>query len=216
MQTVVAGKNSAATSKFITNLKATSDEKLFELSLQNDYQAFEELVKRYEDRIYRLGLKMLRSPEDAEDLLQKTFLSVFEKMNQFRGESSVSTWIFRIATNHALMKLRKDKGKNIDSLDAPVCLEQENLVPQIPAENTDVVELYERKELLEKLEQALQQLPDIYRLVFILRDVEGFSNKEVAKMLNLSVPAVKSRILRARLHLKDYLTGSQGKEAGKL
>jgi RNA polymerase sigma-70 factor, ECF subfamily len=216
MQIVVAGKDTALTDSYYADLKNLSDEELFELSLQSNYEAFELLVKRYEDRIYRLGLKMLRSPEDAEDLLQKTFLSVFEKMDQFRGESSVSTWIFRIATNHALMKLRKDKGKNIDSLDAPVYLDQDALLPQVFDETTDVVEYYERKELLEKLEQGLQQLPEIYRLVFILRDVEGFSNKEVAKMLNLSIPAVKSRILRARINLRDYLADSQGKEVGEL
>jgi RNA polymerase sigma-70 factor, ECF subfamily len=216
MQIVVAGKDTALKGDYFADFKNLSDEELFELSLQNNYEAFEHLVKRYEDRIYRLGLKMLRSPEDAEGLLQKTFLSVFEKMNQFRGESSVSTWIFRIATNHALMKLRKEKGKNIDSLDAPVCFEENDLLPQIPDESTDVVQYYERKELLEKLEHALQQLPEIYRLVFLLRDVEGFSNKEVAKMLNLSVPAVKSRILRARLYLKDYLMDNQMKEVGEI
>lgn len=182
-----------------------SDEELLNLSLDENYEAFSELVRRYEDRVYRLGLKMLRSPQDAEDLLQKTFLSVFEKMDQFRGESKFSTWLFRIATNHALMKLRKKPRKKVESLDAPLRLGSDTLEKQIIDTETDVSESYEQMELMEKIEKAIQELPDIYRIVFILRDVEGFSNKEVASMLDLTVPAVKSRILRARLRIRDKL-----------
>jgi len=192
-----------------------TDEELFELSKKHDYLAFDEIVKRYEGRIYRLGLKMLRSPQDAEDLLQKTFLSVFENMNKFRGDSSLSTWIFRIATNHALMKLRSDKSKPVDYLDTPVHLGQETVDPQVIDMHVDISELYEKKELMERLEAALSDLPEMYRLVFILRDVEGFSNRDVAKMLDISVPAVKSRILRARMFLKEKLSDTQHKEVKK-
>jgi RNA polymerase sigma-70 factor (ECF subfamily) len=210
---VLTGSETSTGKNPVFGLSDLTDENLLSLSLQNNYEAFTELVKRYEDRIYRLGLRILHSPEDAEDLLQKTFLSVFEKMNSFRGESSVSTWIFRIATNHALMKLRKERGKSVDSLDAPVNLgQQETVMPQIVDESNDVFEFYERKELMEQLEKALHLMPEMYRLVFILRDVEGFSNKDVAKMLNLSIPAVKSRILRARMFLKDQLSQRLYKE----
>ncbi len=191
-----------------------SDEELVDLSLQRDYSAFEELVKRYEGRIYRLGLKMLKSPYDAEDLLQKTFLSVFENLPKFRKDSKFSTWVFRIATNHALMKLRKESKKMVSSLNEPIHIGDEELDRQVADFECDVSQSYEIKELMEKLEKSIAELPDIYRLVFILRDVEGFSNKEVAKMLNLSVPAVKSRILRARLFLRDKLSdkGRGGKK----
>ena len=193
----------------IPSLKDLTDEELLKLSIEENFEAFEELVIRYENRVYRLGLKMLKSPQDAEDMLQKTFLSVFENMDKFRGDSKVSSWIFRIATNHALMKLRKEKGKQTDSLDSPLELGHESFHRQVADENTDVSKMYETKEFMKLLEQAISELPDIYRLVFILRDVEGFSNKEVAKMLDLSVPAVKSRILRARLFLREKLEESR-------
>ncbi|MFP4498981.1 MAG: RNA polymerase sigma factor [Vulcanimicrobiota bacterium] len=195
----------------IKDYSKISDEKLLNLSQSGDYKAFEEFVRRYEDRIYRLGLKMLHSPQDAEDILQKTFLTVYEKMDQFRGESKVSTWVYRIATNHALMKLRKEKKKITTSLSSPVN-GNEDLFPQLEDESTDISKALEQKEMVKKLERAISELPDIYRLVFILRDVEGFSNKEVAKMLNLTVPAVKSRIFRARLHLRDKLQELEVKE----
>lgn len=182
-----------------------SDEELIQQSRQRNYEAFEELVKRYEGRIYRLALKMLKSPDDAEDILQKTFLSVFENLDSFRGEAKVSTWIFRIAANHALMKLRKEKGITVDSLDAPPDTGEINLYSRIADENSNIHKLYEKKEFVRHLEQALSELPEIYRLVFILRDVEGFSNNETAQMLGLSVPAVKSRLLRARLYLREKL-----------
>lgn len=190
-----------------------SDEELLELSRKKNYQAFEELMKRYEGRIYRLGLKMLHSSQDAEDILQKTFLSVFENMDRFRGDSKFSTWIFRIATNHALMRLRREKSQPVRSLDAPISLEQDIVLPQLVDEDADISQFYEKKEFMSLLEQAVMELPYIYRLVFILRDLEGFSNGEVAEMLNLSIPAVKSRVLRARLHLRERL--SEKLEGGK-
>ena len=187
-------------------LEELNDYQLLQSSLDKNYNAFAQLVHRYEGRIYRLGLKMLHSPDDAEDLLQKTFLSVFENMGRFRGDSKVSTWIFRIATNHALMKLRKEKkAKNDQSLDAPISTGGDLVYPQLADEDAMVPDIYETKEMLDAIEEAVSELPDIYRLVFFLRDIEGFSNKDVAKMLNLSVPAVKSRTLRARLHLREHL-----------
>jgi RNA polymerase sigma-70 factor (ECF subfamily) len=188
------------------NLSKFCDEELLQLSRNRDYSAFEELVRRYEGRIYRLGLKMLKSPDDAEDILQKTFLSVFENLDSFRGESKFSTWVFRIAANHALMKLRREKGITIDSLDAPPSPGEIGLSSRIADENCNIHKQFERKEFAEHLGQALSELPEIYRLVFMLRDVEGFSNKETAQMLGIGVPAVKSRLLRARLFLREKLT----------
>lgn len=187
------------------SLDKLTDEELLELSVKKNFEAFEELVRRYENRVYGLGMKMLRSPHDAEDILQKTFLSVFENMDRFRGDSKVSSWIFRIATNHALMKLRKEKGRKIDSLDAPIEVGNESFESQLPDLKTDISRIYETKEFMSLLEQAIWEMPEIYRLVFTLRDIEGFSNKEVADMLNLGVPAVKSRVLRARLFLREKL-----------
>lgn len=182
-----------------------TDEQLIQSSLKKNYEAFEELVRRYEGRIYNLGLRMLHSREDAEDLLQKTFMSVFENMKHFRGDSKVSTWIFRIATNHALMKLRNEKGTIVQSIFTPVIPREKQINLLMGNLEADVSESYEKKELLEQLEKAVKDMPEIYRLVFILKDVEEFSNKEIAEMLDLSVPAVKSRVLRARLYLREKL-----------
>lgn len=193
-------------------LEELDDQELLQFSVNRNYQAFEELVKRYEGRIYRLGLKMLRSPQDAEDLLQKTFLSVFENMHRFKGMSKVSTWIFRIATNHALMKLRSEKAKPVHSLDAPVETGNDPVYPQLIDENSQITDFLETREFFEKVEEAVAQMPYIYRLVFILRDIEGFSNTDVAQMLNLTVPAVKSRVLRARLFLRERLLQDFKKE----
>lgn len=187
------------------NLEELDDEKLLQFSVDRHYRAFEELVRRYESRIYRLGLKMLHSPHDAEDLLQKTFLSVFENMHRFRGQSKVSTWIFRIATNHALMKLRSEKARPVHSLDAPVDSGMDMVYPQLVDENAKVADSFEKREFFEKVEEAVARMPYNYRIVFILRDLEGFSNSDVAQMLNLTIPAVKSRVLRARLFLREKL-----------
>jgi RNA polymerase sigma-70 factor (ECF subfamily) len=185
-----------------------SDVELVKLAKGEDFSAFEELVHRHSGRIYSLLYRLLRSKEDAEDLLQQTFLSAFENLVRFREEASFRTWITRIATNFALMKFRKEGKIQMVSLDDPQSYTEEG-VP-LPREigdwsvNPGVV--LERKELIETLEGAIAALPPIYRYVFLLRDVEGLSNKEVAGIMELSVSAVKSRLMRARLFLRDLIS----------
>ena len=189
-------------------LREQPDTELVKLAKAKDLLAFEELVSRHSARIYSLLYRLLKNRGDAEDLLQQTFLSAFENLGRFREEASLRTWVTRIATNFALMKFRKEKKNQTVSLDVPKNFTEDGI--PLPMEIADwsvnPVETLERKELVEILEAAIARLPQIYRTVFLLRDLEGLSNKEVAEMMELSVSAVKSRLMRARLFLRTILS----------
>jgi len=190
-----------------TGLSGATEAVLIREAKRGDFDAFEELVRRYQERIYSLGLRMTKHPQDAEDVLQETFLRAFEHLSTFREESSFATWLFRIAMNTALMKLRQERTAPVYSLDQPG---QELDLSEIPPDVRDwapnAEEMVEAEEMRQLLEEAIDELPEIYRAVFILRDVEGLPAKEVAEILDLSVPAVKSRLLRARLFLRERLS----------
>ena len=168
-----------------------------------DQAAYRFLVERYYRKIYNLALRLVRNPEDAEDVLQETFVSAYKALPNFKGQSAFGTWIYRIATNFGLMKLRGKKPVFV-SLDEP----RENDMPNIELTDFSANPLEEvlDTELREKMEQAVSALPDDMRTVFLLRDVEGMSNAEVAEILDLSVPAVKSRLHRTRLQLREQLS----------
>jgi RNA polymerase sigma-70 factor (ECF subfamily) len=185
-----------------------TDIELVKLAKGEDFGAFEELVNRHNARIYSLLYRLVRSREDAEDLLQRTFLSAFENLSSFREEASFRTWITRIATNFALMKFRKEGKIRVVSLDDPQSYTEEGvpLPKEIGDWSVNPGLILERKELIEILEGAIAMLPPIYRYVFLLRDMEGLSNKEVAEIMELSVSAVKSRLMRARLFLRDVIS----------
>jgi RNA polymerase sigma-70 factor (ECF subfamily) len=190
-----------------TALGQAPEEVLVREAKGGDFEAFEELVRRYEERIYGLALRMTRHPEDAEDILQETFIRAFEHLPSFREESSFSTWLFRIATNAALMKLRRERSAEIYSLDQPAPdLDPMEMTRDVEDWAPNAEEMMEAEELRQLLEDAVGELPEIYRAVFILRDIEGLPAKEVARILDLSVPAVKSRLLRARLFLRERLS----------
>ena len=177
-----------------------SDEELVKLAKdKKNYLAFEKLLSRYERPIYNLSFKFMRNKEKAEEVTQDTFLSVFRNLDNFRLESSFKTWIYRVATNFALMKIRKNKRSK------EFLSEDSTLDTNITNRNSDPENAYEKMELTELIKDAIAKLPQIYRTAFLLRDVEGFSNQEVADILNISLPALKSRILRARLLMRDYL-----------
>lgn len=178
---------------------------LVEASAAGDMAAFEELVRRYDHRLLRIAQQVTRSLEDAQDAVQETFLKAFEKLHQFQRNSKFSTWLIRIAVNQSLMKLRKRRytqelpleyeGANGDSL--PIEVADWSPDPEL---------LYSRSELREILCQALEKLLPNVRVVFILRDIEGLSIDETARVLNLHPSAVKTRLLRARLQLRETLT----------
>ena len=168
-------------------------------------EAFTELVNRYEGNIYRLARHITQNPEDAEDVLQETFLKAYEHLADFQGNSKFYTWLVRIDVNQALMKLRKRKTDASVSLDDPYDTGEESLVREIAVWEPNPEQTYSQEEIRAILEKAVDSLPPTFRAVFALRDIEELSTEETAAVLNLSIPAVKSRLLRARLRLREKL-----------
>jgi len=173
---------------------------------QGGVEAFTELVNRYEKSIFRLARHITQNPEDAEDVLQETFMKAYEHLVDFQGNSKFYTWLVRIAVNQSLMKLRKRKTDASVSLDEPYDTGEENVTREIAVWDPNPELIYSREEIREILGKAVESLPPTFRAVFALRDIEELSTEETAAMLNLSIPAVKSRLLRARLRLREKLT----------
>jgi len=170
-----------------------------------DADAFTELVNRYERRIFRLAKHITQNEEDAEDVLQDAFLKAYEHVGGFQEQSKFYTWLVRIAVNEALMKLRKRRSGKVFSLDEAVDTGEETVAREIAVWD-DPEQRYSQKELRAILQQAIDGLAPIFRTVFVLRDVDELSTEETASVLGISIPAVKSRLLRARLQLRDKLT----------
>jgi RNA polymerase sigma-70 factor (ECF subfamily) len=181
-----------------------------EALIAGDRAEFARLVDTYSSPIYRLGLRMLGTPQDAEDVLQNTFLNVLTHLSTFEGRSSLSTWLYRIAANEALMLIRKKKPEvNMD--DSQTGDNDEDL---LPTQFVDWSALPENEllsgESQKYLDSAIQTLPESMRIVFLLRDVEGLSIKETADALNLTETNVKTRLLRARMFLREQLSTYYG------
>jgi RNA polymerase sigma-70 factor (ECF subfamily) len=173
---------------------------------KGDAQAFTRLVSQYERKIFRLAKHITQSQEDAEDILQEAFLKAYEHLPEFQGHSRFYTWLVRIAVNESLMKLRKRKTGKTVSLDETIDTGEETVAREIAVWEENPEQRYSREELGRILEEAVEGLPAIFRTVFVLRDVDELSTEETASVLNISIPAVKSRLLRARLRLRDKLT----------
>ena len=173
---------------------------------EGDLGAFNELVNRYSRKIYRLAKHITQNDEDAEDVLQETFLKAFEHLGDFQGQSKFYTWIVRIAVNESLMKLRKRKSDRTVPLDEPLDTGEDTVVREIAVWDENPEQQYSREELAKILDESVQGLKPAFRTVFVLRDIEELSTEETAEALGISVPAVKSRLLRARLQLREKLT----------
>jgi RNA polymerase sigma-70 factor (ECF subfamily) len=180
------------------------DEDLVRLAQEGDTRAFDELVVRYRDKVYRLSFKILRHEEDAAEALQDAFLSAFRGLKNFKAESTFSTWLYRVATNASLMKYRKRRDDHV-SLEQSQSYQQDAEPLAIPDWSQQPLDELLDAETREVMEEGLRRLPEDLRTVFILRDEEGHSNAEVAGILDLSVAAVKSRLHRARIVLRDRL-----------
>jgi RNA polymerase sigma-70 factor, ECF subfamily len=171
-----------------------------------DQAAFSELVTHYERKIYRLAKNITRNDEDAEDVLQDAFLKAYTHLDNFKGDSKFYTWIVRIAVNEALMRLRKRKTDRTVPLDEPVELGEETVAREIAVWDDNPEQRYSKEEWRTILDAAVDDLKPDFRTVFVLRDIEELSTEETAETLGISVPAVKSRLLRARLALRETLT----------
>lgn len=197
------------------------DLELLRRAREGDFEAFSSLVERFQRRVFAVARRIVGDQHDAEDVTQQTFLSVMDHLGDFREESSVATWILRIATNHALKLLRKRRGLPTVSLDAPVGDGEDSYAalphPEFIAQWRDEpARLAQQREVRQLIEAALDELPEKYRVVFVLRDVEGLSVNETAQALGLSESNVKVRLLRARLDLRERLTRALGDEATRM
>ena len=186
------------------------DRVLVERAQKGDGAAFAQLVERHQRQMYRLALRMTGSEADAQEVLQEAFLNAYQKLPLFRGEAQFSSWLYRIAANSALMRLRR-KRRAPDSLpDEPLELagprfSAEGYLEPAPDWTQRADEKMASQQLGSAIEKAVQELPDDYRTVFMLKDVDGLSNEDIATALDLTVPAVKSRLHRARLALREKL-----------
>ena len=182
-----------------------NENELVRLAQEGDKSALSQIIQQYEKKIYNFALRYLNNKEDAEDVLQETFLSVLKAIKTFKGRSSLATWIYRIASNAALMKLRSRK-RVFDSFDedtVDMSRDYQSINSKLAESPFDIIN---DKDLVEKIVDHLDHLPPKHRSVFMLRDIEGFSAKEVSEMLNMTILAVKSNLRRARIALRDNLS----------
>jgi RNA polymerase sigma-70 factor, ECF subfamily len=172
-----------------------------------DVNAFEELVRRYDRNVFRIANHITQNREDAEDVVQDAFLKAYQNLERFQEQSKFYTWLVRIAVNEALMRLRKRRtgtGRTV-SIDEDIETDDDTIPREIADWSPNPEQMYNQAELKDILSRNIQGLPASFRTVFVLRDVEGLSTEETAEALQLSVPAVKSRLLRARLQLRERL-----------
>jgi RNA polymerase sigma-70 factor (ECF subfamily) len=171
-----------------------------------DVSAYDELVRKYERQIFRIAQHITQNREDAEDVMQDAFLKAYQKLDQFQGNSKFYTWLVRIAVNESLMRLRKRRTGKMVSIDEDVETEEGSVPRDLADWAPDPEQNYTQAEMGRILEKTIKGLPAGFRVVFELRDVQGLSTEDTAEALGLSVPAVKSRLLRARLQLRERLS----------
>src|SRR6202171_6444318 len=178
---------------------------LVQSAKKGDVSSVEELVRRYDRNVFRIAQHITQNREDAEDVVQDAFLKAYQNLGQFQGQSKFYTWLVRIAVNEALMRLRRRRPERMFSIDEDEKTEEDSIPREIADWSPNPEQLYTQAELKDILGKTIQGLPPGFRTVFVLRDVEGLSTEETASALELSVPAVKSRLLRARLQLRERL-----------
>lgn len=187
--------------------ETTADHDLIAQFKKGSMEAMEKIVDRYEKRIFSFGLRICGHTQDAEDVMQETFLNAFRSLGRFRGETRLKNWLFTIAANACKRKRRKKKGEPERelSLEAFMPAEGAGTPYEIPDTSKDPAQDLLRSELRGVIESAVRSLPRRYRLVFLLRDIEGFSTRETGRILGITGKAVKTRLHRARLHLREEI-----------
>ncbi len=189
----------------VTEPAVSEELQLVHAAKAGDMGAFEELIRRYDRNVFRIAQHITQNREDAEDVVQEAFLKAYQNLERFQENSKFYTWLVRIAVNEALMKLRRRRTGKMVSLDEEIDTGEDTVTREVADWAPNPEQLYDQAEWKDILERTIQGLPASFRTVFVLRDVEGLSTEETAEALNLSVPAVKSRLLRARLQLRDRL-----------
>lgn len=180
-----------------------NDEEIVKRVKSGDIDAFEELIAKYEKRVFSLIYNMLKNDNDIEDIAQEVFVKVYRNIDKFHGNSSLYTWIYRITTNLCLDYIKKQKS--VIYIDEKLQLDDGEVELQLPSEEKLQDELYEEKELKQKLEKAIAKLQDKQRIMIVLRDIKGLSYEEISEILEMKLGTVKSQINRARLKLKEIL-----------
>jgi len=183
-----------------------SETTLVHAAKAGDMDAFEHLVRRNQGMVFRMAQHIIGSPDDAEEVIQEAFLKAFQNLDRFEERSRFSTWVTRITVNTALMRLRARRGHETVPLSEDNSDDHGALPLEVADWRPDPEQIYTRQELRAILERALTRLPQHYSTVFLLRDVEGFSTAETAEALGISITAVKARLLRARLQLRERLS----------
>ena len=178
------------------------DQKLIERSCAGDLRAFEELIGRYEKKVYSICYRFIGNHADASDLAQETFIRIYKSLPRFRGESTFLTWVYHITANICRDFLRKESKVNIISLDES---KPDRNLEKVITEQNEPLEIVEGKETEDQIRRIMASLPDEYRLILIMRELQGFSYEEIAKATNCPEGTVKSRINRARQALREIL-----------
>src|SRR5437660_2440005 len=186
--------------------EATDESSLVKAAKAGNIEAFEQLIRRYDRNVFRIAQHITQNREDAEDVVQDAFLKAYTNLPGFQEQSRFYTWLVRIAVNEALMKLRRRRPERMVSLDEEVKTEDDSVPREVADWSPNPEQQYSQAELRDILTRTIQGLPPGFRPVFVLRDVEGLSTEETAEALDLSIPAVKSRLLRARLQLRQRLS----------
>jgi len=203
----------AESAQFGLRTETNDDLDLVHASKNGDVAAFEQLVKRYDRKLLRIAQSVTHNREDSQDVVQETFLKVYQHLAEFRGNSQFSTWLIRITLNQSLMKLRKQRRTREVSLDEDFGTDEDVLPQEVIDWAPNAEELYSVSELRNILLKTIEELRPILRAVFVLQDLEGLSTEQTAEVLNLSQSAVKSRLWRARLELRERLNKYFGKSA---
>jgi RNA polymerase sigma-70 factor, ECF subfamily len=183
----------------------SDEENLIDQAKNGDRKSLSRLVKNYEQTVYNFSFKICRDRNKAENIMQETFYSMIKHLNQFDSKSKLSTWLYRIVANHCLMQARKEKNRQFVSIDNDESLFEEKYAAdygRLPSKYT------ENEELKKILDEAISKLSPDYRMIFLLRDVEGLSTEETAEAAGLTISAVKSRLHRARAFLRNELTSA--------
>jgi RNA polymerase sigma-70 factor (ECF subfamily) len=194
------------------------DEVLIARAKQRDFEAFETLIARYQDKVYRLAFRFVRNETEAKEIVQDTLLSVWRKLDSFKGDSQFGSWLFRVTANAALMRLRSQRRHaEVSTEELPAGF----LDTQVPSygQVTGQGENWSKRpddemqsgELRQEIQKAVDALPEIYRTVFLVRDVDGLSTEETAEALELSIPTVKTRLHRARMALREAIAAHFGR-----
>src|SRR5580704_3769774 len=203
----------AEPAQFGVRVETSDDLTLVQASKNGDVAAFEQLVKRYDRKLFRIAQSVTHNREDSQDAVQEAFLKAYQHLGDFRGDSQFSTWLIRITLNQSLMKLRKLRRTKEISLDEDFGIDEDVLPREVIDWAPNPEQLYSVSELRNILIKTIEELRPILRAVFVLQDLEGLSTDQTAEALNLSQSAVKSRLSRARLQLRERLNKYFGKSA---